>query len=62
MQSKDYTVKITYGTSSPDRAPAPTDLAPDIAEQQDPNHTEADFLRDLARATTNRSKEKLGRD
>lgn len=36
--------------------------APEVIEKQDPNHTETDFLRDLDRATTNRSKEKLGRD
>jgi hypothetical protein len=39
--------------------PAPP--APDVADKQDPAHTEEDFLRDLDRATTNRSKERLGR-
>jgi hypothetical protein len=40
---------------------APTPPQRDV--KQNPRHTEADFLRDLGRATTNRSKERLrGRD
>lgn len=38
---------------------APTPPEQDVVEKQDPRHTEGDFLRDLARASTNRSKEKL---
>ena len=30
-------------------------------KRQDPSHTEADFLRDLEKASTNRAKELLGR-
>ncbi len=31
----------------------------DVVERQDPAHTEADFLRDLEKASTNRAKERL---
>jgi hypothetical protein len=31
----------------------------DVAELQDPKHTEADFLRDLEKASTNPSSERL---
>ena len=31
----------------------------DIREQQDPEHTEEDFLRDLQKASTDRAKERL---
>jgi hypothetical protein len=37
----------------------PTPPERDVAEKQDPEHTEADFLRDLEQAATNRSKELL---
>jgi hypothetical protein len=37
----------------------PTPPEQDVAEKQDPEQTEADFLRDLDRAATNRSAEKL---
>ncbi|MGO9760335.1 MAG: hypothetical protein ACLP1Q_03610 [Solirubrobacteraceae bacterium] len=36
----------------------PTPPEPDVRELQDPEQTEADFLRDLERVTTNRAKEK----
>lgn len=36
----------------------PTPPAPDV--KQDPCHTEADFLRDLGKATSNRARKKLG--
>lgn len=39
----------------------PTPPEPDVVEKQDPEHTEADFLRDLERASTNRAAEKLER-
>jgi hypothetical protein len=32
----------------------------DVREQQDPAHTDADFLRDLAKATSNKARKKLG--
>jgi hypothetical protein len=32
----------------------------DVAEKQDSAHTEADFMRDLGRATSNRARQKLG--
>jgi hypothetical protein len=44
------------------KRPEKTEPAPpegDVTELQDPKQTEADFLRDLERATTNRAKEKL---
>lgn len=34
--------------------------APKRDVKQDPGHTEADFLRDLGRATSNRARKKLG--
>lgn len=37
----------------------PTPPKPDVRELQDSEQTEADFLRDLERATTNRADEKL---
>lgn len=37
----------------------PTPPEPDVAEKQDPEHTEADFLRDLDRVATDRAAEKL---
>lgn len=37
----------------------PTPPERDVAEKQDPQHTEADFLRDLKRASTNRAKDQL---
>jgi hypothetical protein len=40
-------------------APMPPER--DVVEKQDPKHTKADFLRDLAKASTNRAKEKLAR-
>jgi hypothetical protein len=42
----------------PDKT-APTPPPPDLVEKQDPDHTEATFLRDLGRATTNDAKRKL---
>ncbi len=39
--------------------PAPPE--PDVVEKQDPEHTEADFLRDLDRVATDRADEKLER-
>ncbi len=35
---------------------------PDVVELQDPEHTEADFVRDLERATTDRATELLAPD
>lgn len=32
----------------------------DVVQKQDPGHNEADFLRDLDRATSNRARKKLG--
>ena len=40
-------------------APAPPESG--VAEKQDPEHTEADFLRDLDRVATDRAVEKLER-
>ena len=37
---------------------SPTPPAPDV--KQDPAHNEADFFRDLEKATTNRARKKLG--
>lgn len=37
----------------------PTPPEPDVRELQSPEQTEADFLRDLERAATNRATEKL---
>jgi hypothetical protein len=37
-------------------APAP----PERDVKQDPGHTEADFFRDLEKATSNRARKKLG--
>jgi hypothetical protein len=41
---------------------APTPPEKDVRELQDPEQTEADFLRDLDRASTNRADELLERD
>ena len=40
---------------------APRPPSREVVEGQDPTHTEADFLRDLEKATTNRAKERLAR-
>jgi hypothetical protein len=32
----------------------------EVAEEQDPEHTEADFFRDLDKATSNQARKKLG--
>jgi hypothetical protein len=37
---------------------APTPPQPDV--KQSPGHTEADFFRDLEKATSNRARKKLG--
>lgn len=42
----------------PDKT-TPSPPAGDVIDKQDPRHTEADFLRDLDRATTNDAKRKL---
>jgi hypothetical protein len=39
----------------------PTSPEQDVRELQDPEQTEADFLRDLERAATNEAQEKLER-
>lgn len=39
--------------------PWPRPVGQDVRELQDPAHTEADFLRDLEKATTNRASERL---
>jgi hypothetical protein len=38
---------------------SPTPPERDVTDRQDPEHSEADFMRDLARVSTNRSKQKL---
>jgi hypothetical protein len=43
----------------PEKA-TPTRPKRDVVEKQDPAHSEADFLRDLGRATSNRARQKLG--
>ncbi len=40
----------------------PTPPKEDVRKRQDPKHTEADFLRDLSRGTTNKAKEHLKQD
>jgi hypothetical protein len=37
----------------------PTPPEPDVADLQDPEHSEADFLRNLERATTNEGEDRL---
>lgn len=39
---------------------APTRPEKDVAEKIDPGHSEADFLRDLSKATSNKARRKLG--
>ena len=39
----------------------PTPPEADVVEKQDPEHTEADFLRDLDRVATDRAAENLER-
>lgn len=39
---------------------APTPPERDVVEKQDPTHNETGFLRDLAKATTNGARKKLG--
>lgn len=43
----------------PEKA-APTAPEQDVAEKMDPKHSEADFLRDLEKATSNKARKKLG--
>lgn len=38
---------------------SPTPPERDVTDQQDPGHNEADFLRDLAKATSNQAKKRL---
>lgn len=38
----------------------PSAPEPDVGERQDKGHTEADFFRDLEKATSNRARKKLG--
>jgi hypothetical protein len=38
---------------------APSSPQPDVTEKQDPGHSEADFMRDLARATSNKARKRL---
>jgi hypothetical protein len=40
----------------------PTPPPEDVRELQDPEHTEADFLADLDKASTDRAREKLERE
>ncbi len=39
------------------RSPTPPER--DVTEKQDPGHNEADFLRDLEKATSNQAKKRL---
>jgi hypothetical protein len=39
---------------------APTPPEADVTEKMDPEHSEADFLRDLGKATSNTARTKLG--
>jgi len=39
---------------------APTAPERDVVEKMDPKHSEADFLRDLGKATSNKARKKLG--
>lgn len=50
------------GAMSPARKrPEKTEPTPPKRDvEQDPKHTEADFLRDLEKATSNRARKKLG--
>lgn len=44
------------------KRPAKTSPSPperDVIDKQDPGHTEADFMRDLARATSNKARKRL---
>lgn len=43
-----------------ERKDSPTPPAEDVVEKIDPKHTDADFLRDLAKATTDKARERLG--
>jgi hypothetical protein len=52
--SNPTVVKVTDATPRPAAS-----LAPDIASKQDPGQTEADFLRDLDRVSSNKGKERL---
>jgi hypothetical protein len=38
----------------------PTPPGEDVVEKIDPEHADADFLRDLAKATTDKARKKLG--
>jgi hypothetical protein len=38
----------------------PTPPAKDVADKMDPKHSDADFLRDLEKATSNQARKKLG--
>lgn len=56
-QGAGYPWPMSPARKRPEKA-APTPLKRDV--KQDPSHTEGDFLRDLAKATTNKARKKLG--
>jgi hypothetical protein len=39
---------------------APTPPGKDVVDKMDPAHSDADFLRDLEKATSNKARKKLG--
>ena len=43
-----------------ERKESPTPPSEDVAEKIDPKHSEADFLRDLEKATSDRARKRLG--
>jgi hypothetical protein len=46
-----FKVETKYGTSDRTTHGAPNPPSPDVVERQDSEHSEADFLHDLSRAT-----------
>jgi hypothetical protein len=56
-QGGEYPRPMTPARKRPEKD-APTPPQRDV--KQDPAHTEGDFLRDLAKATTNKARKRLG--
>jgi hypothetical protein len=46
---QDYETEVSFGTAATTEAPSPP--GSEVIQKQDPGHTEADFLRDLGKAT-----------
>jgi hypothetical protein len=61
MQDKQATSNPLGASSLKPVSPVVEGPSVDVRAKQDPAHTEGEFMRDLAKATTNQSKERLAR-